>query len=293
MREIAQNRGPGICAGFACQDELDVGNEKTGSIPPGATVWWEWRITDEAGRKGLTPRKEILYEDQRFDWRTFTSRNITIDWYDGGPEFRNQVASKVDASLSRLQLGFPTEKPIKAFIYSNSTDVQGAILFAQAWTGGLAFTEYNIVLIAISPDDLESGVAGLTHELAHLLVKEVTFNCLGRLPTWLNEGLAVYSEGSMQPFQRRALDQAIGNNALISIRSLSGSFPAGHTGAALSYAESFSLVEYLIDVHGWEKMRELLAIFSVGSTPDKALQEVYGFDRDGLEELWKQDIGVG
>ena len=47
------------------------------------------------------------------------------------------------------------------------------------------------------------------HELAHLLLAEVTFNCFGRLPTWLNEGLAVYSEGDLPEFQRRALDAAV------------------------------------------------------------------------------------
>ena len=43
---------------------------------------------------------------------------------------------------------------------------------------------------------------GVIHELAHLLVEEVTFNCFGGLPTWLDEGLAVYAEGSLPGFSR-------------------------------------------------------------------------------------------
>ena len=80
---------------------------------------------------------------------------------------------------------------------------------------------------------------------------------------------------------------------MISVRSLSSSFPAAHAGASLSYAQSQSLVEYLIVTYGWDKMRELLSVFKEGSTPDKALQRVYGFDRDGLETRWNQYVGAG
>ena len=51
-------------------------------------------------------------------------------------------------------------------------------------------------------------------------------------------------------------------------------------------------MEYLLEEYGWEKMRDLLAVFADGSTTDKALQEVYGFDRDELDRLWRQHIGA-
>ncbi len=82
------------------------------------------------------------------------------------------------------------------------------------------------------------------------------------------------------------------DDELISVRSLSSSFPADHSGAILSYAQSFSLVEYLIDAHGWEKMVDFLVIFKEGSTPDKALQEVYGLDRYSLYQVRRQYVGA-
>ena len=85
-----------------------------------------------------------------------------------------------------------------------------------------------------------------------------------------------------------ALDEALESDDIISVRSLTSGFPADHIGAVLSYAQSYSLVEYLIDEFGWEKMRELLGVFKDGSTPDKALQNVYGFDRDNLGAQWRQ-----
>ena len=170
--------------------------------------------------------------------------------------------------------------------------MRGAVLFAQAWTGGLAFVAHNIVLITVDPEDFESHLPGVVHELAHLLVEEATFNCFGGLPTWLDEGLAVYAEGELPDNQRRTLEEAITNNDLISLRSLNSSFPAADTGATLSYAQSQSLVEYLITAHGWPKMQELLAVFAQGATHGGAIQQVYGMDIDRLEAAWRQWLGL-
>ena len=266
--------------------------KKTGSIPPGTTVWWRWRAEDEPGGAYLSPRREFVWEDKRFQWQSFDQGNITLFWYAGESSFGAEAGRAVASGLASLELGRELKKPIKAFIYSSPQDVQGAILFAQEWTGGLAFGSHNILLITISPERLGDEISGLVHELAHLLVRELTFNCFGGLPTWLNEGLATYAEGSLNQALQSSLDQAIAADSLISLRSLSSSFPAAHGGASLSYGQSQSLVAYLIDTHGWEMMRDLLAVFQEGSTYDDALLRVYGINMDTLDQEWRQRVGV-
>ncbi len=266
--------------------------KKTGSIPPGTTVWWRWRFEDEAGRSFVSPRQELDYQDERFDWQSITRDNITLYWYEGEGDFGTGVAQTVASGLASLELGRDLEQPIEAFIYADAEDVQGAILFAQEWTGGLAFSSHNILLITISPESVEEEVSGLIHELAHLLVGEVTFNCFGDLPSWLSEGLATYAEGPVTSSRREALDEALVADNLITLQSLSSSFPAGHRGASLSYAQSQSVVAYLIDAHGWEKMQELLAVFQDGSTYNDALLLVYGMDMDALDQEWRASLGL-
>lgn len=53
------------------------------------------------------------------------------------------------------------------------------------------------------------------------------------------------------------------------------------------YAISSSLVEYLVNEHGWRKMRELLAALKTTKDLDEAMQTVYGFDQNGLDERWR------
>ena len=54
----------------------------------------------------------------------------------------------------------------------------------------------------------------------------------------------------------------------------------------LEYAESYSLIEFLLSTYGQAKMAALLETFRQGNTYDDALMLVYGFDMDGLYKLW-------
>jgi hypothetical protein len=114
----------------------------------------------------------------------------------------------------------------------------------------------------------------------------MTANPYNDLPVWLNEGLAMYSEG-LDPAYTAYLTGAVSQGNVISVRSLASPFSAYAGQSYLSYAESYSIVEYLITHYGQSKMRELLNTFASGSTYDDALQKVYGFDMDGLNTMWR------
>ena len=58
--------------------------------------------------------------------------------------------------------------------------------------------------------------------------------------------------------------------------------------ATLSYAESYTVVDYLITTYGKDKMLELLETFREGASYDGALTEVYGFDTSGLDQRWRE-----
>jgi hypothetical protein len=88
------------------------------------------------------------------------------------------------------------------------------------------------------------------------------------------------------------LDDAIKNDALLSVRSLSAGFSEVPSKAYLSYSQSYSIVNFLIEKYGQEKITELLIALRDAKPIDDALLEVYGFDTDGLEDAWRQFIGA-
>ncbi|GAG25188.1 unnamed protein product, partial [marine sediment metagenome] len=175
---------------------------------------------------------------------------------------------------------------------ASSRDLRGAMVYPQEWTGGVAFIEYGIIAIGVDVDSLAWGKRCVAHELAHLVTYQMTFNPYGDLPTWLNEGLSMYAEGDLRADLQSVLNQAVAGDNLISVRSLCGSFPAKTEEANLYYAQSYSLVDFLIREYDKDRVLQLLGVFKEGSPYDSALLEVYGFDMDGLDDLWRQSLGL-
>jgi hypothetical protein len=58
--------------------------------------------------------------------------------------------------------------------------------------------------------------------------------------------------------------------------------------ANLSYAQSQSVVKFLIETYGQEKISDLLIDLRDAKPIDTALRETYGFDTDGLEDEWRK-----
>jgi hypothetical protein len=184
------------------------------------------------------------------------------------------------------------ERPVNLYIYGSARDLRGAMIFPQEWTGGVAFTRFGAIAIGISTGELDWGKRAIAHELAHLVVHQMTLNPYGDIPVWLDEGLAMYAEGEPESGLLPLLSKAVAEDRVASVRSLSSPFSAHAQEASLAYAQSYSLVEFLITTYGQVKMLELLDTFGQGSDYDDALKKVYGFDMDGLNQRWRDYMAV-
>jgi hypothetical protein len=268
--------------------------KQSGSLPPGAQIWWRWRYIDETGRETLSERKSVTWLDSTHSWRTLTQGQIRLHYYGGSDSFGQELLGAAVSGLARVEkdAGLQADQPVDLYIYADTTDMKEAILYEPGWTGGQAFPEHNIVILGISPADMEWGKGAIAHELTHVLVGHLTFSCISFVPTWLNEGLAVYSEGRLDPSAQEQLDQAIQDDTLLPVRSLSGAFSEVPGRAYLSYSESYSIVKFLIESYGRDKMTALLISLRDGAGVDEALLSVYGFDIEGLEDAWRVDLGA-
>jgi hypothetical protein len=250
--------------------------------------YW-WTVEDAKGDRVETAPVQVQFEDTRYAWHSLTAGNMTIYWYVGEKSLAQELTTEAQQALDRLakDTGAYLEKPIKMYIYANANDLQGAMIYPQEWTGGAAFTRYGIIAIGIPPLNLNWGKRAIAHELTHLVIHQMTLNPYNELPTWLDEGLAMRTEGPLEPEYRSFLNKAIAERRLISVRSLSSPFSAYTGQSVLSYAQSYSLVDFLIGSYGQAKMLELLNTFREGSGYDAALERVYDFNMDGLNALWQ------
>lgn len=263
---------------------------RSGNPPPGAELWWEWTITDDQGNIATTPRQTLTFSDGRFDWQTVQKGDVTLHWYAGedvGPLLLDAAVSGL--ALLEDDMGIELQEPVELFIYGRSEDMRDAVLYIQDWAGGVAFPEYNTILIGVTPAQAEGwGRDTVRHELAHLVLGQYGRSCVGgHRPTWLEEGLAMYAEGEPSEEVLSDLERSQANNDFAALRSLNGPFPAHGDAAGSAYSQSYSVIQFLQDEYGIEKLQDLLLLMSSGTGTDAALEQVYGFNVDGLESEWR------
>jgi hypothetical protein len=142
----------------------------------------------------------------------------------------------------------------------------------------------------VSADSAPDEIA--RHEVAHIVIREATRGPFS-LPDWLNEGTAVFAQSQPLSGQGQALERAIQSGQVLSVRSLSSiSSGAQADRVALFYGQSYSLVAFLVEGYGPERFAQLFQAFKDGATTADALEEVYGFDQDGLENAWRESVGL-
>lgn len=285
---------PDITQGLDVKAEWTWEMRQSGSLPPGATVWWQWLVTDSGGAQFTSPKQTTLWLDSTHSWQVISGGNINLHYYNGGTDFGQQLHDAAAQALVRLSqdIGLSPDKSVDIYIYASANDLKDAVLYAPSWVGGQAFPENDIVIIGVSADQLDWGKSTEAHELTHVLVGHLTFSCLSFMPTWLNEGLAMYGQGGPAAADQSQFDQAKANDQLPSLRSLIGGFSEEASRATLSYTEAYSVVNFMIKTYGRDKMTSLLLDLRDGMTMDDALQTVYGFNTDGLETAWRTSIGA-
>lgn len=266
-------------------------------FPPGTVVEYWWKLTDANGKTLKTDKQTYEYMDDRHDFKVLSNERVSVYWYRGDDKFGQALFDQANVALDRLEntIGVKVDNQVKIFIYGSHQDLLDAIAVgAQEWTGGQAFTDYGVVVIGITPGNLDWGLKATTHELTHLVIHQATDNPYGDLPRWLDEGLAVYNEDpqNLDSQFRHSFEAAVKSNSLMTLQTLSSSFPADPDAANLAYGESGAVVKFIIDTYGGDAMKKLLDIFSEGELYDKALLAALGVDTHGLDNAWRASLGL-
>jgi len=262
-------------------------------LAPGAEIDYFWEIEDGAGNKLTTEPATFIYEDTRFTWESASDGNVSIYWYSGSrsaAESSLEVARDTLDEMSAL-LGGTVDYPVKVWIYDSYEDMLPALvrrseaLEQRVVVAGELVSSDTVLMQGEGPGDT------LRHELTHIVTHVAGEGPYGGLPTWLDEGTAMYAQSEPGEGFTSALDKAVERDSLLSVRSMTS--PTGDSSkVTLFYGQAWSLVNFLIETYGPAKLAELFATFKEGSTADKALLKAYGFDQDGLEDAWRASLGL-
>jgi hypothetical protein len=266
-------------------------------LPPGVTMEYTIEVLDFNGRIFETEPTQIVLTDSRFEWDTVSEGGVTV--YFHGP-VTTRANSLLDASLQTIQnmapvLGIPTEgAPINVTMYNNvaemtdATAARSGAISRELITEGQAFSPENTVLVQ---GGSSRATGTMSHELTHVLLSRAVSGARGILPAWLNEGLAEY--GNIDPglAYDRYLEWGIDTNKIAPLTSL-GTFPGDPDLIIVSYGQGRAVVKFMVEDFGPGMMAALLAEFDSSRRFDESMLSVYGVDRRGMDELWRETVGA-
>lgn len=149
--------------------------------------------------------------------------------------------------------------------------------------------------ICLPPDVAQSRAvltAATRHEIAHAAVHEVAGD---RVRRWLDEGIAVWTEGGTSQLEIRRLRLAATRGTVPSIAEIETAFgnydvdlDSGRSTTAYAVAGSF--VAYLVQRCGLEALRRLLrTIRESGDTP-RTFRKALGVDERQAETAWRASL---
>ena len=264
-------------------------------IPPGTIITLSFEVEDAEGTTLKTEPVEYVYEDPNYEWSEISKGSITVA-YHGPVESRAQLVldSMVDTvAVMGPLLGAETESPIRVTMYNNRLEMvraqppRSAEVARNTTTLGQAFSQEGVLLVLGNSD--ARGTA--SHEVTHILVHRAADSPGQFIPSWLNEGLAEYGNLEEGPEYEIALEFAIATGVVQSTLAMTTP-PGNPDDLIIFYGQSRSIVEFMIERFGADKMTELMATMKQGIGIGQAIERVYGMTQIELENLWRDKVGA-
>ena len=274
-------------------------------IPTGTRLSYYFDIRTEDGGRLETEPEITVYLNLGLDWQSVSDGLINVYYYrhNRQSEGRAQAVLEVAADTYELMqpiLGVELTEPMNIVVYSDYADMRKAlrksseVAAEQLRTLGQAFTNERTLLVDGS-SDLFSGDNTLTtaaHEFTHLLVADAAGSAYRSIHTWLNEGLAVYSEQNPDSQFDSFLNAAIASDSVPPLSSLR-TYAGTPRETLRNYGVGHSVATYMVETYGAGKMAALFAGVRETRNMEKTLESVYGLTIHELDNEWRRSVGLG
>ena len=287
-----------VRADFKGGSHVDVTNNvdmQLNYLPPGVDIIYRWRLTLRDGSVLETPEKTVLYMDTRYQWQTKTEGAVTVYYFAGDNQIGQAALDQTVKAINNMKQTFKltADEPVRVVIYSSTQDFASALPPNSAeWIGGFTQPALHLVVTGVDKgsDPMSEIERILSHEAVHLIVHQATENPFNEPPPWLDEGLATYYQAIADPRFGPVLQHAVNSGTLIPVKALNSTFPDDPNQALQSYAESESIVNFILKTKGNDGMSALLHAYEGGVSNEQAVQNAFGESIDQLDQEWKKSL---
>jgi hypothetical protein len=274
---------------------LKVNDPPRAYFPAGTTFRYSWFVEDVAGNTFETGPAEYLFVDNRFEWQPVQAGNLTVYYYSGSRSYAEELAAIGNDGLNRTGalLGVTVPYPVRVWLYSDPEEMRPALQtrserYSELVTTGGVRVASDLVFVAKGFAETEDT---LRHELAHVVTKVAGEGAFGDVPSWLDEGTAVFSQNEPGGGYGGAVEAAIDGDRVLALSAMEAQ-PGDASLVNLFYGQSWHIVKFLVDTYGQERFAALFAELKRGSTINDALTAIYGLSTAGVDNAWREANGL-
>jgi len=232
------------------------------------------------------------------DWQVLKSTHFLVYYKDASENSLNALTQKAEDCYNSIteDLGFNRfdfwtwDNRAKIYLFNNQEEYKKETRAAD-WSAGEAIVgAKTIMTFETAPGFLDNI---LPHEMAHIIFNEMVGFNNPAVPLWLQEGVATYQQKNIYSV-KADLAAKLKQGNFIGLPDLSRTEVSGSQDRAkveLFYAESYSLVKYLISEFG--KDRFVFFCQNLRDIKDltTALTKTYSFaGMEDFESSWKAYI---
>ena len=243
-------------------------------------------------------KNKVRYRD--FQWEILESEHIELHFE---PEFQNLAVRAIEYleegydHISQILHHDLSHRP-PVVIYQSHYQFQQTNIFPDFLPPGVAgFAEpLRFRMVVPFAGDLDEFRNVLVHELTHIFqydivhkgpIRRIT-SPIVQPPTWLMEGMAEYTTPGRNTIDEMVLRDAVLTDGLIPLETMNQVWGQGNV--FLAYKQSHSLMEYIAQHYGPEKISRILRLWDSQHDTDKLMDRLIGMDLKTLDERWSAQM---
>lgn len=221
----------------------------------------------------------------------YYDKDVSQDFLDSVMEFAERYYNELTEKLGFTRFDYWTwDKRAKIYIYPDK-ETYVKETKQPGWSSGMA--AYDRKTIWAFPREAGFFDTLLPHEIGHIVFREVIGD--RGVPLWLDEGVASYLEQAKRFGSEKIVLEAMNDNTFIPFKELTKIDGYGlrlRYDVNLFYAESVSIINYLIEKFGTERFNDFCKKIKDGKSLDDALGYAYFDIRNSsvLGEFWEQSL---
>lgn len=279
--------------------EVSVPTGVRGFIPVGSEFVYHWELTLDDGTVLESESAAYFYLPPDKEWRRVANEFMVIHYQPGFEASARAFLAAAERTYERMGALLRTELevvPVNTVLFGSEREIEEAQPSRSAAYDAATFlcgtqVADNVLFTIDRACGTGDSADTLRHEFTHILTKAAGESALGKVPSWLDEGAAVYSQTEPGAGYVNAFRAAVARDALLPFsRMAAGNHDPSEVG--LFYGQSYEMVRFLLDRGGEEEFARLFAVIKQGNRYDAAIETVYGFDFAGFETAFRAAHGL-